>query len=207
MPERGNDVVDDQIWCHWGLFFSPLHHRAAAHVATGKHSYGPSDVTWPCTLETGYFDLTSQWTCRLCDLQTMRNMQKLNHCCVCDHTGRPVNRLHVATFVLPFPQECGRIMDVVKRPKGRERRSGGCVRNKRQHWMVNDFFHKERVPNWATLLYFSGPTPFIESRSAVQCTSFQSEDSITLGGEITISLPRLYYTVLSINWVTNNTSI
>ena len=161
----------------------------------------------PCTLETGYFDLTSQWTCRLCDLQTMRNMQKLNHCCVCDHTGRPVNRLHVATFVLPFPQECGRIMDVVKRPKGRERRSGGCVRNKRQHWMVNDFFHKERVPNWPTLLYFSGPTPFIESRSAVQCTSFQSEDSITLGGEITISLPRLYYTVLSINWVTNNISI
>ena len=45
MPERGNDVVDDQIWCHWGLFFSPIHHRAAAHVATGKHSYGPSDVT------------------------------------------------------------------------------------------------------------------------------------------------------------------
>ena len=32
-------------------------------------------------------------------------------------------------FELPFPQECGRIMDVVNRARGRER-----VQNKRQHF-------------------------------------------------------------------------
>ena len=31
VPERGNDVVDDQIWCHWGLFFSPLHRRPCCY--------------------------------------------------------------------------------------------------------------------------------------------------------------------------------
>ena len=29
MPVQGNDVADDQIWCHWGLFFSPLHSTSA----------------------------------------------------------------------------------------------------------------------------------------------------------------------------------
>ena len=171
MPKRGNATTSSTIkYGATGGCFSP--HCTAPRsrpCCYRKARIWTLRCYRPCTLETGYFDLTSQWTCRLCDLQTMRNMQKLNHCCVCDHTGRPGNRLHVATFVLPFPQECGRIMDVVKRPKGRgDRRRGGCVRNKRQHWMVNDFFHKERVPNWQLFSTFQAP-PLL-SNPAVQCS-------------------------------------
>ena len=78
-----------------------------------------------------------------------------------------------------------------------EERSGRCVENKRQYSksMVNDFFHKESVPNWPTILYFSGPTLSTKPYSASYFLRHSNrESSITLGGEITISLPSLYYT-------------
>lgn len=70
--------------------------------------------------------------------------------------------------------------------------------------MVIVFFHKESVPNWPTILYFSGPT--LSSKPYYSASYFlrhsNRESSITLGGEITISLPRLYYTGLCNNCLT-----